>query len=195
LLSRFKKRSYANIAFTRTKDIWPTRDALLAYEQALQKEEIVDAVFAGNFTADAEREFKTPAVDELRFKTPVTPSAAHGAPQTPISTKTVQTPVSNTCATPASNSKGKLKSRSGVSMKTEKSDSVRVRGARLVKEIFEEVYPHWQALVKMKSEGGLEGKERGYGLERFESGMYILSATCTHLVNLFYRARLNSSHL
>ncbi|KAG1899850.1 uncharacterized protein F5891DRAFT_1189320 [Suillus fuscotomentosus] len=179
LLSRFKKRSYANIASTRTKDIWPTRDALLAYEQALEQEEVVDAMFAGNFAAmGAEREFKTPAADELRFKTPVTPSAAPGAPQTPISTKTVQTPVSITFATPASSSKSRPQSRSGVSGSTEKSDSVRVRGARLVKEIFEEVYPHWQALVKMKNEGGLEGKERGYGLERFESGHVLTRLVC-----------------
>ncbi|KAG1792211.1 uncharacterized protein HD556DRAFT_1432715 [Suillus plorans] len=179
LLSRFKKRSYANIASTRTKDIWPTRDALLAYEQALEQEEIVDAMFAGNFAAvGAEREFKTPATDELRFKTPVTPSAAPGAPQTPISTKTVQTPVSNTFATPASSSKGRPQSRSGVSGNTEKPDSVRVHRARLVKEIFEEVYPHWQALVKMKDEGGLEGEERGYGLERFESGHVLTRLVC-----------------
>ncbi|KAG1858038.1 hypothetical protein DFJ58DRAFT_726755 [Suillus subalutaceus] len=179
LLSRFKKRSYASIACIRTKDIWPTRDALLAYEQALEQEEIVDAVFAGNFAAvGAEREFKTPAADELRFKTPVTPTAAPGTPQTLTSTKIVQTPVSNTFTTPASNGKGKPQSRSGVSVKTEKLDSVRVRGARLVKEIFEEVYPHWQALVKMKSEGGLEGKERGYGLERFESGHVLTRLVC-----------------
>ncbi|KAG2088829.1 uncharacterized protein F5147DRAFT_780837 [Suillus discolor] len=136
-------------------------------------------MFAGNFAAvGAEREFKTPAADELRFKTPVTPSAAPGAPQTSISTKTVQTSVSNTFATPASSSKGRPQSRSGVSGNTEKSDSVRVRGARLVKEIFEEVYPHWQALVKMKNEGGLEGKERGYGLERFESGHVLTRLVC-----------------
>ncbi|KAG1782315.1 hypothetical protein EV702DRAFT_1176606 [Suillus placidus] len=170
LLSRFKKRSYANIASTRTKDIWPTRDALLAYEQALERDEIVDAVFAGNFAAvGAEMKFKTPAADGLRFKTPVTPSAAPGAPQTPVS---------NTFATPASNGKGEPQFRSGVFVKTEKSDSVRVRGARLVKEIFEEVYPHWQALVQMKSESSLEGKERGYGLERFESGHVLTRLVC-----------------
>ncbi|KAG1743414.1 hypothetical protein EDB19DRAFT_1907050 [Suillus lakei] len=187
LLSRFKKRSYASIASTRTKDIWSTRDALLAYEQALEQEEIVDALFTGNFAAvGAEREFKTPAADGPRFKTPVTPSAAPGALQTPMSTKTVQTPVSNAFATPASNGKSKPQFRSGVSVMTEKSDSVRVRGARLVKEVFEEVYPHWQALVKMKSEGGLEGKERGYGLERFESGHVLTRIICkgTHALGI-----------
>ncbi|KAG2064112.1 hypothetical protein BDR04DRAFT_1130893 [Suillus decipiens] len=178
LLSRFKKRAYADISSARTKDIWPTRDALLAYEKALEQEELVDAVFAGNFAvAGAEREFKTPAVDELRFKTPVTPSTVHGALQTPISTKTVRTSVSNTFATPASSSKDNP-SRSSPSVKTEKPDSVRVRGARLVKEIFEEVYPHWQALVKLKNEGGLEGTERGYGLERFESGHVLTRLVC-----------------
>ncbi|KAG0701782.1 hypothetical protein DFH29DRAFT_982609 [Suillus ampliporus] len=177
LLSRFKKRSYARVAFTRTKEIWPTREALLTYEQALEQEELVDAALAGNFAAaGTERDFKTPAADGLRFKTPVTPNTAFGVPQTPTSGTTVQTPTSNTFSTPASS--GKRQSKAAISVKTEKLDSVRVRGARVVKEIFEEVYPRWQALVKIKSEGGLEGKERGCGLERFESGYVLTRLIC-----------------
>lgn len=187
MLSRFKKRSYASVASTRTSDIWPTREALFAYEDALQKEEIVDAILAGNFAVvRAEREFKTPAADGLQFTMSVTPSADPGVLQAPISTKTVQTSLSTSFATPASKCKDRPQSRSDpkelVSVKIEKSDSARVRGARIVKTIFEEVYPHWQALVKMKCEDGCAEKARGYGLERFESGMsrYTPSTIYTH---------------
>jgi len=177
LLSRFKKRSYASVASTRTRDIWPTREALLAYEEALEQEGIVDAAFAGDFAAGGvKREFKTPAIDGLQFKMPATPSTGTGGPQTPMSTTSVQTPLTTVSATPSSKRKSKPQSGSDpkahVSVKVEKSDSVRVRGARIVKEIFEQAYPHWQALVKVKSEDGCAEKVRGYGFERFESGMY-----------------------
>ncbi|KAG0692143.1 hypothetical protein DFH29DRAFT_1051410 [Suillus ampliporus] len=84
LLSWFKKCSYARVAFTRTKKIWPTRKALLAYKQALEQEELVDTALARNFAAaGAERDFKTPAADGPLFKMPVTPNTVLGVPQTP----------------------------------------------------------------------------------------------------------------
>ncbi|KAJ8594289.1 hypothetical protein M405DRAFT_918147 [Rhizopogon salebrosus TDB-379] len=155
LLSRFKKRSYASVAPTRTRDIWPSREALFAYEEALEQESLIDAALAGDFAAvGAKREFKTPATDGLQSKIPVTPSTGSGVLQTPISMKTVQTPSSA------------------------KIDSVRVRGARIAKEIFEEVFPHWQALVKVKSEDDCAEKARGCGLERFESGYILTRLVC-----------------
>ncbi|OJA16026.1 hypothetical protein AZE42_04282 [Rhizopogon vesiculosus] len=183
LLSRFKKRSYASVTSTRTRDIWPTREALLAYEEALEQEGIVDAAFAGDFaTGGVKREFRTPATGGLQFKMPATPSTGTGRLQTPMSTTSVQTPSTTVSATPSSTRKGKPQSRSDpkadVSVKVEKSDSVRVRGARIVKEIFEQAYPHWQALVKVKSEDGSAEKVREYGFERFESGYILTRLIC-----------------
>jgi len=193
LLSRFKKRCYASVASTRTRDIWPTREALLAYEEALRQEEIVDAVLAGDFAAvEMKREFKTPGADGLQFRTPVTPSTDPGVLKTPSSTKTVRVP--------ASERKGRLRSESALktsaSVKIEKSDSVRVLGARIVKNILEEVYPHWEALVKVKCEDACAEKVKRYGLERFESGMNIFFIHQIYTIfNAYFRARLNSPYL
>jgi Fanconi-associated nuclease 1 len=109
--------------------------------------------------------------------------------------KTMQTPSSAVLATHASERKGKPQSGSALktplSVKVEKLDSVRVRGARIAKEIFEEVFPHWQALVKVKSEDGCAEKARRYGLERFESGVYTPSTNITLCLTYFFITRVH----
>lgn len=159
-------------------------------------------MFAGDFAAvAAKRELKTPATDGLQFKIPVTPSAGSGELQTPTSTETVQTPLSAIFVTPTSKRKGKpqpgsdSKATGPVPVKIEKSDSARVRGARIVKEIFEEAYPRWQALVKVKIEGSCAEKARGYGLERFESGAHHPSTRYTQFLTYLYRVCPNSPYL
>jgi hypothetical protein len=64
-----------------------------------------------------------------------------------------------------------------------------------VKEIFEEAYPHWQALVKVKSEDACTEKARGYGLERFESGTHHPPTRYTQFLTHFYRVCPNSPYL
>jgi len=49
-----------------------------------------------------------------------------------------------------------------------KPDNIRVRGARMVKDIFERLYPCWQDLVKTKG----EENGRAGGLERFHHGLF-----------------------
>ncbi|KIJ69190.1 hypothetical protein HYDPIDRAFT_144969 [Hydnomerulius pinastri MD-312] len=151
LLSRFKKRAYPTYTYERTKLIWPTRDALLEYEAALILEGQVDAYLGGDIPALGGRAVgsKTPAAVPL--PTPVTPG----------------------------NAKGKAKEKAPEGADEDgapdvKPDSIRVRGARMVKEIFENVYPRWKALIKTKG----EEDGRGYGLERFDCGHVLTRIVC-----------------
>ncbi|KAI1794637.1 VRR-NUC domain-containing protein [Ganoderma leucocontextum] len=150
LLARAKKREYAAYACTRTSDIWPTREDLLAYEAALEIEAKVDALLdsggvgpnggSGRSTAS-----RTPApMAEHRFKTPVTPRRATRASSAAVS-------------------------ESPVVVKAERKDeeeTERVRNARKVKELMETVYPKWIDLVQAKG----EENPRRKGLERFDCG-------------------------
>ncbi|KAN0077005.1 VRR-NUC domain containing protein [Tylopilus felleus] len=149
LLTRFGKRAYAGYKYERTTDIWSSREALLAYEEVLILEGRVDTLLAGNLPPLAGRtaESKTPVARCL--PTPVTPGNADD-------------------------------SRDGEGIGDEdvvpdvKPDSVRVRGARLVKDIFEQIYPRWQDLVKIKG----EEDGRAGGLERFHHGHVLTRIVC-----------------
>jgi Fanconi-associated nuclease 1 len=142
LLSQFKKRAYPAYEYERTKHIWPTRQALLDYEEVLILEGEVDALLGGNVPGMIGRAAgsKTPAVGPL--PTPVTPGSA----------------------------KSKVRRVKFDDDDTEpevKPDNARVRGARRVKEIFERLYPRWQDLARIKG----EEDGRRYGLERFDCGL------------------------
>lgn len=143
LLTRFGKRAYPGYNFERTKNIWPSRQALLDYEEVLILEGQVDTLLAGNVPLLGGRAAgsRTPAPRFL--PTPVTPGNAKG-------------------------------SREGENLGDEdtmpdvKPDSIRVRAARMVKDIFERVYPRWQDLVKTNG----EEDGRANGLERFHYGLF-----------------------
>ncbi|KAG8217794.1 putative fanconi-associated nuclease 1 [Butyriboletus roseoflavus] len=125
LLTRFGKRAYPEYKFERARNIWPSRQALLDYEEVLILEGQVDMLLAGN---------------------PVAPRNANG-------------------------------SREGEdedTMPVVKPDNTRVRGARLVKDIFERVYPRWQELVKING----EEDGRANGLERFHYGHVLTRIIC-----------------
>ncbi|KIJ16849.1 hypothetical protein PAXINDRAFT_98635 [Paxillus involutus ATCC 200175] len=149
LLSQFKKRAYPAYEYERTKHIWPTRQALLDYEEVLILEGEVDALLGGNVPGMIGRAAgsKTPAVGPL--PTPVTPGSA----------------------------KSKVRRVKFDDDDTEpevKPDNARVRGARRVKEIFERLYPRWQDLARIKG----EEDGRRYGLERFDCGHVLTRIVC-----------------
>ncbi|KAF9246229.1 VRR-NUC domain-containing protein [Melanogaster broomeanus] len=149
LLSGFKKRTYTAYKYERTKHIWPTRQALLDYEDALILAGQVDALLGGNVPALAGQAggSKTPAAVPL--PTPVTPGSAKG--------------------------KGKATNLDDDEVEPKvKPDTARVRGARRVTEIFEHVYPRWQELVRIKG----EEDGRRSGLERFDCGHVLTRIIC-----------------
>ncbi|KAI0333539.1 hypothetical protein GY45DRAFT_1344002 [Cubamyces sp. BRFM 1775] len=158
LLARAKKRAYAAVPYARTRDIWRTRDDLLAYEAALKAEAEVDALLenangAGAWARgrSAMSGSRTPAVGGRA--TPMTP-AAKGR-------RVTETP--------------KL-ARDGAE---EEEESSRVKNARLVVQILESVLPHWRALVAEEPEAKDDDAEgRRKALQRFECGHVLTRVVC-----------------
>jgi hypothetical protein len=68
LLTRFRKRFYPSYEYTRTADIWRTRDDLLAYEEALELEALVSGMIDG-----------TSAFGQMNIASPATPRLNVGA--------------------------------------------------------------------------------------------------------------------
>lgn len=140
ILSRAKKRTYNVVKFHRTPDIWPTREALISYEEAL----LLEA-----------------QVDELLGAAPTPGNASRGrsvASKTPVSTRMQKRA--------ASQSQCQVKGSSMCRDEEEAKESPRVQAAREVKRLFESVYPRWLALVRTKT----EHEERPSGLQRFDCG-------------------------
>ncbi|EGN95749.1 hypothetical protein SERLA73DRAFT_76815 [Serpula lacrymans var. lacrymans S7.3] len=170
ILCQAKKRCYPAYAWSRTPDIWPSREALMAYEEALELEAQVDAIFDGSvptsFVRGRSAASKTPArVTEHRFRTPSTPGSV------------LRPSISDSSESPDQKGKGKARfvedADEGVKAET-KDDSPRVQEARAVKAIFEEIYPRWQAQVITKG----EEDGRRFGLERFDCGHVLTRIVC-----------------
>ncbi|KAH7889505.1 hypothetical protein F5I97DRAFT_1844717 [Phlebopus sp. FC_14] len=150
LLSRFKKRHYPAYEHVRTSNIWPTRQALLEYEEALILEGRVDSCLGGAVPSA----LRTAGSKTLAASSPLL------SPETPSSSK-MESKV--------------MRSSNEEDVDIDvKPDSVRIRGARLVKETFECIYPRWQALVKS---AGKEDECKN-GLERFHCGHVLTRIIC-----------------
>lgn len=151
ILAYAQKRSYTPYKYSRTANIWFSRADLLAYEDALEKEALVDEILEGT--------------SSLLARARSTASRTPGPPA-----KKVKAP-----ATPKKNEKAQAESRMDVDNELasvlgeddgQSSDGPSKRKARALKPIFEEVYERWKILVKIKS----EETGRSKGLERFECG-------------------------
>lgn len=149
ILAYAQKRSYTSYKYSRTGDIWPSRADLLAYEDALEKEALVDEILEGTSSLVARARStasRTPGPSAKRVKTPVTPKKSEKA------NADVRMDVDNDIASVLGEDDG--------------SDGPSKRKARALKPIFEEAYEHWKVLVKVK----VEGSGRSRGLERFQCG-------------------------
>ncbi|GBE81686.1 hypothetical protein SCP_0400570 [Sparassis crispa] len=150
ILSRAHKRSYAPYQHRRTPNVWPSREALLAYEDALALEAQVDALLEGSAVSAALRER----------------SVASKVPTVQVKQERGGFAIAN------------IKQEGNVDADMldgyAPSESPRVQNARAVKAIFEEVFPRWQAMVNVKGEE--DGRERG--LERFDCGHILTRVVC-----------------
>ncbi|KAK7694026.1 hypothetical protein QCA50_003602 [Cerrena zonata] len=152
ILAKARKRTYANYITERTLIIWPTRDALIEYEKALELEAQVDALLDGL-------------------------TSFRGRSRTAVS----KTPVPRTRSRPATESPSKRRStRSGIAQEDAEYDPVvespRVQAARGVLVVFEEVYPKWERLVAADNDSNNE--ERWNSIRRFECGHVFTRIVC-----------------
>ncbi|KAG9318761.1 hypothetical protein JVU11DRAFT_860 [Chiua virens] len=149
LLARFGIRTFPGYKHERTRNIWPSRQALLDYEEVLVLDAEIDALLAGNVPLLGGR--------TTRSKTPPKLLSTSVTSGNTTSTRRRKDPGGDEDVKPDI-----------------KLDSARPRGARMVKDIFERVYPRWQDLVKLKGEA--EGRTNG--LERFHHGHVLTRIIC-----------------
>ena len=121
LLTRFRKRFYPSYEYTRTADIWRTRDDLLAYEEALELEALVGGMIDG-----------TSAFGQINTASPATPRLNMGASTV---TKEEAIPVDT----------------EGGNEAEMKLESAKVQNARRVRDIFVRyIYPRWKELAQTR---------------------------------------------
>ncbi|KZT69818.1 hypothetical protein DAEQUDRAFT_241498 [Daedalea quercina L-15889] len=154
ILAYAKKRSYTSYSYARTHDIWPSRAALLAYEDALEQEAQVDEILDGTWSI-----------------TSCSRSTASRTPGPP--TKRVRTPT-----TPSNRDKNKAESSvdddNVLENDSHEPDGPSKRKARALKPIFQNVYEWWQSMVCAKG----EEDSRPRGLERFDCGHVLTRVVC-----------------
>ena len=176
ILTRFKKRTYADYTPKRNKCIWSSREELLEYEQALELRMVLDE--AVNPTPPKSRwgrkKTKTPApVKQEKFVTPIP-----GRPET----TPLKTPRS--CASVRFADDVKQEDEEVVAGDVEEeaheeliiTEDEKVLRARAVKKYYEDwLKDRWYGYLAVKQEPGLQ--PRVPALERFEPG--------TNLFNTF----------
>jgi fanconi-associated nuclease 1 len=141
VLSRAKKRFYAAYSYQRTKDIWKSREDLLAYEDALEMEAKIGEYLDGS-SGGRGKTPKTPVPGKLR------PPAL--TPGIGSSTQISATP--DTIRTPKSAGGKDKENRAtdedmGDGEDVAKLEPARIQDARHAKAIFLDVYNPWKKLI------------------------------------------------
>ncbi|KAJ3554977.1 hypothetical protein NP233_g12311 [Leucocoprinus birnbaumii] len=157
LLAGFKKWNFPEYRYERTGSIWPTRQELLEYEEALYLD-----VEMENPPEDASTTANSTA--ETRLKTPSTPAKA---PSTPLKTSKTE----QAAGTPKTEEEEQSSSMQTNDDDYEAKGSQTVQRARHATKLYKEcIEAKWKALlVRKDSEKGKEVM-RASGLERFEAG-------------------------
>ena len=162
LLTSFKKRTYPRYEYKRDRSIWPKREDLLAYEEALELEMYLEEVMA-----------KLPEKDKAQ-KTPA-PLGGSVAPTTPIGQilRIPKTPFKIPKDPPLPGS-GVEEAEEAVEDVSEPIDveeeEANIQKAKRVKELlYEKIYPRWKEFIEAKSREGCSNRKPS--LERFEPGM------------------------
>ncbi len=149
ILARCKKRVFEPVPYTRSTRIWPSREALLQYEEALEWEAQVDEILGTSPSSSTSSSSSRSRSVASRTPAPRLRSAGSKSP-------------SKREGGGANVGGGREAGAEGEGAE----DTPRMRNAREVKAIFERVYPLWKEVVSVKGEE--EG--RGQGLERFHHG-------------------------
>lgn len=172
LLNRFKKRSYSKIDYTRSNDIWSSREEVIAYEKALHLESLLDEVIEG--PKDKDKAPQTRARSRTRVKEQPEKSMTPGPNKHPV------TPL----RTPGNISNLRTSTPSAVKAENEQEQNDCHLGEDCLDEPAVEIRK--ETLVKMHIDGWLYNmckesvsrytalcREVSPGLERFASGTKI----------------------
>ncbi|KAH0583471.1 hypothetical protein H2248_009100 [Termitomyces sp. 'cryptogamus'] len=164
LLISFKKRSYPEYAFTRDSMIWPSREELMDYFEALRLESAIQTELEP--PSPGRPSTKTPAptiVHQNKFVTPVPPSRGRTL------TTPLWTPLSATRFTESPVPGKDEEDNQEDEAVPEPEEPLKIQTARRIKKVFDEhVFPKWKELVAKRQ--GQGAKARSPGLERFEPG-------------------------
>jgi Fanconi-associated nuclease 1 len=173
LLACVKKRFYPSYTFTRTSDIWKTRDDLLNFEKALELEaklsEYLDTSggITGSRRGKSVAKAPTPRMDQQT-------KVSHAHARTEDIFQTTTSDGHDTTAVTPGPDDGK-RGENSVSVEEDLVVSPRVRDAMSIKAVFESVYEVWKALLSENADNVDADKveqeaRRRRGLRRYECG-------------------------
>lgn len=168
LLAGFKKWNFPEYVYQRDGSIWPTREDLLEYEEALYLD-----VEMENLPEDASK--PSSAAPGSRLKTPATPVKGHHTPfETPrtkgsgVKASSAPTPIQK-----VEEQEPALGAADAVVVSEEVKESLSIQRAKHIKKLFKErIQPKWKALLARKDQEKGKAAARTPGLERFEAGEF-----------------------
>ena len=163
ILARVKRRKYAEYQYSRTSTIWPTRQTLLDYEEALRLEAQVDELLTGTNGGGSRSRSRS-----IASKTPVPPDTSP--------TKRRKTDGSSPVKKSSIEDDNDFVPLKAITFIEEKAS---VQNAKAVKDIFDGIHKRWTQLVSE------EGKQeaRTQGLERFHHGQIFFQFVCDNLTD------------
>lgn len=167
ILTRAKKRVYPPYKYERTKNIWASREELLAYEKELEREAYIEELFGSGGSSSApargrSAKSETPARRLLRESVTPARSTTRSAPVTPVTSNSVHGEKESAL---------KVEEVADDALPVEQLDeqapeSASVVQAQEIRRVFESVFEEWKELVRTKT----EDVSRPGGLQRFERG-------------------------
>ena len=163
MLTSFKKRTYPRYEYKRDKSIWPTREDLLAYEEALELELYLEEVMTKLPEKDRMPRTPAPLGGSVALATPIgqilrTPKSSLKTPKDP--------PVLGSVV--KEETEGDVSALHDV-IDVEEGDAGIQKAKRVKELLYEKIYPRWKESIEAKSRE--ESWNRKPGLERFEPGM------------------------
>ena len=172
LLRFCRKRIYPSYVYVRTKDIFTSREMLIAYEEALRMEAAVDALLEGEADEDlvseemdvwaAQRGREASIQPPLRAKSSSSTHSSRGKENIHAQSRSGSQPRSLR----ASVSLGEADEVAERAASEAPKESKTVLNARRILKVFERVYPRWRELLKAAN----AREVRSNGLQRFDEG-------------------------
>ncbi|KLO19274.1 hypothetical protein SCHPADRAFT_924671 [Schizopora paradoxa] len=158
LLKWCRKRYYANYTYERTSTIFPSREALLAFEEALRMEAIMECMLEGG----ADEEDVIEAFD--KWASSSRPDEME-APVIPTESDDDYDPNDFTMAPDPPPQEPEVEDNAD----SEKKETQAAFNARRVLRVFNRVYPRWQQLCRIRKADKSQ-ETRTNGLSRFDEG-------------------------